>query len=80
MEINEILLVYIKKEIIESELDELKEDDELLSTGLVDSMGIMRIVRFIEKTFKISIPFEDMTIENFMTIKAITFYIMNKNK
>ena len=54
---------------------ELSPEDDLLGSGLIDSMGVMRLVGFVEETFKIKIPPEDIIIENFMDVKAITNYV-----
>jgi D-alanine--poly(phosphoribitol) ligase subunit 2 len=54
---------------------ELSPEDDLLGSGLLDSMGVMRLVGFVEDTFNIKIPPEDIVIENFMDVKAITNYV-----
>ena len=53
----------------------LTDDDDLLTTGLIDSLGIMRLVAFIEETFEKKIPYEDITIENFRSIRTIVNYL-----
>ena len=54
---------------------ELSPEDDLLGSGLLDSMGVMRLVGFVEETFNIKIPPEDIVIENFIDVKAITNYV-----
>ena len=78
MKLSDALSTYISKEILEETSITIGIKEELLSSGLVDSMGMMRIVRFVEKTYKINVPFEDMTIENFMTIETISHYVSKK--
>lgn len=78
MNLSNVLSTYISKEILEETFSTISVKEQLLSTGIVDSMGMMKIVRFIEKTYKINIPFEDMTIENFMTIETISKYVSKK--
>ncbi len=58
--------------------DELDVHDDLLGNGLLDSLGMMRLIQFIETEFNITIPPEDMTIENFMTVFYICNYIENQ--
>ncbi len=58
--------------------DELDVHDDLLGNGLLDSLGMMRLIQFIETEFNITIPPEDMTIENFMTVLYICNYIENQ--
>lgn len=58
---------------------ELSPEDDLLGSGLLDSMGVMRLVGFVEETFNITIPPEDIVIENFMDVKAITNYVESQD-
>lgn len=58
---------------------ELSPEDDLLGSGLLDSMGVMRLVGFVEETFDIKIPPEDIVIENFMDVKAITNYVESQH-
>lgn len=76
---NDTILKYIETDLIVSEASfEIDKDDDLLGSGLVDSLGMMKLISFIEKTFKLKIPAEDMVIENFMTVSCITTYLKGK--
>lgn len=50
-------------------------DENLLLSGLLDSLAVMSLVAHIEDTFDIKIPFGDVLIENFETIDAIASYL-----
>lgn len=50
-------------------------DDDLLTSGLVDSMGIMALVFFIEQRLNVKIEPGDVTIENFGSLRAIERYL-----
>lgn len=50
-------------------------NDDLLGTGLIDSIGMMSLIAFIENRFEIKIPPQEMTIENFRTVNAICTYL-----
>jgi len=45
----------------------LSDDDDLLTSGLVDSLGMMSLVAFIEEQFGVAVPPEDVTLETFST-------------
>ena len=49
--------------------------EDLLISGLVDSLGVMRLVTYIEDQFATPVPPEDVTIENFATIDTIGAYV-----
>lgn len=73
------LIEYISAQVSEDFANEVLDiHDDLLGSGLVDSLGMMRLIQFIETEFHVSIPPEDMTIENFMTIDHICNYVRNK--
>jgi len=75
-----IITKYIQENLLTGKGDiELSADDDLLGSGLLDSMGVMRLVGFVEKTFHITIPPEDIVIENFMDVKAITNYVESQH-
>lgn len=71
------LINYIEKELVGEALN-LTEESDLLSTGLLDSLSIMRLINYVEEEFDVKIPAEEMVIENFMTVGAIKEYISSK--
>ena len=70
------IIKYIQENLLSKKGEiELSPEDDLLGSGLLDSMGVMRLVGFVEETFNIKIPAEDIVIDNFMDVKSITNYI-----
>lgn len=49
--------------------------DQLLDGGIVDSLGLLTIVDFIETTFGITVTDVDVGVENFGTISAIAAFV-----
>lgn len=47
-------------------------DDQELFPDVIDSLGVMEVVDFIEETYGIDIPEEDLLADNFRTVAAIT--------
>ena len=78
---NDIIIKYVKDELLEgNEGMELEADQDLLGSGLIDSLGMMNLVAFVEEQFEVSIPPGDLTIENFMTIDAISTYLESRKQ
>ena len=78
---NETLLNYIETELIVSDQTiEISAEDDLLGSGLVDSLGMMKLISFIEQEYELKIPAEDMVIENFMTVSCISQYVKSRRK
>ena len=72
----EKIATYIIEELINSqEALNLSYDDDLLNEGLLDSLSIMKLISYLEKEFEVSVAPSDMTIENFITIDAISDYL-----
>lgn len=59
-------------------LGDLKEDDDLFKTGVVNSLFAVQLMTFIEKTYDIEIGNEDLDIVNFRSINTTTAFIMRK--
>lgn len=70
---------FIQNELIKdgSGLD-LKGSDNLIETGIVDSLGIQQLIMFIENEFKIDIADDDLIPDNFETINDIEHFILSK--
>ena len=69
---------FIKTELIVSSSD-ITDDQELLMSGLIDSLNVMRLVGFLETEFATPIPPEDVIVQNFASISQISDYIQSRN-
>ncbi|UZD23484.1 acyl carrier protein [Algoriphagus halophytocola] len=65
------LIQYITKAIDQP----IQADEELLSTGLIDSITIMKVIAYLEETYQVKVPPQDMVIENFNTVNSISDYV-----
>ena len=54
------------------------EDDDLLTSGLLDSLSVMSVIHFIEQDHGIDVPAEDVTIEHFVSLRAIDAYLAKR--
>lgn len=80
MQTIEILKRFIINEIAtELDLKDLDESQSLLETGILDSLGILKLVAFIEAKFLVKIEDEELIPENFETLSEISRMISNKN-
>ncbi|MEO0422002.1 MAG: acyl carrier protein [Pseudomonadota bacterium] len=50
-------------------------DDELLVDGYLDSLGVMRLVTFIDSELGLAVPPQDITIENFRSVDVLVAYL-----
>jgi acyl carrier protein len=75
MDRTQMLLDYVKDELARGRAPNLKASDDLLSAGILDSLGILQMVAYIDKQFGIQIPDEDVVFENFYSIEALSDYL-----
>ena len=74
----ESLRRYIAAELRGDPADTVADDDDLLGGGIVDSIGLMSLVSFVEREFDLVVPLEDVTIENFLSIATIETYLKQR--
>jgi len=60
------------------EIESLSESDSLLEAGLIDSMGVLELVTFLESTFSIEVADEEVVPENIDTIGGVVAYVRRK--
>ena len=53
-------------------------DDDLLMSGVLDSLNVMSLLAFIQQRFDIKVPAEDVVYENFVTISALVTYLESR--
>lgn len=64
---------FITHEILHETLaSPLGNDDQLVDSGVIDSLGVMTMLSFLEEEFSIKIPDNELTPENFESISTIT--------
>jgi acyl carrier protein len=47
------------------------DDTDLIESGLLDSLTLVELVLAVEREFGISLPFDELEIENFRTVQSI---------
>ena len=67
---------FINEEILHGTLTiPLNDQDPLIESGIIDSMGVMTLLAFLEDKFSIQIPGDELIPENFATISTITILV-----
>jgi acyl carrier protein len=52
-------------------LDGLDDDQPLIEAGIVDSLGVLKILAFLDEQFGIDLSSEGIILENFRTVRTI---------
>lgn len=56
----------------------VKDADKWLEMGMLDSLGILDLVHFLEEDFSIRIADEELLPENFQSLSAVTEFLKAK--
>lgn len=72
------LAEFVRNELLHGRKVALTNDADLLGAGIVDSLGILRLVAFIEDRFGVKVPDEDVVFENFQSIGAMAGYVSQR--
>jgi acyl carrier protein len=85
MKIQETELVNVEsavRQFLQSELGKdvsrLGSDDSLLETGMIDSVGVMQLVAFLERSYAIKVGDDDLMPDNFDTLTAISTFVASR--
>lgn len=60
------------------EESKLNDDDSFMETGIIDSTGILELVRFLESTFGIKVQDEELIPDNLDSVSKIVSFILVK--
>lgn len=72
------LTEYISITFIADQKAQLSPDDNLLISGLIDSLGVMQLVAHLQAENNIKIEPRDITLKNFKTVNTIIGFIEGK--
>lgn len=72
-DITERLLSFVRDDVCNQRI-ELTVDTDLLLTGAVDSLGVIRITQWLEDEIGIEVDPGDVTLENFQTVGRMITY------
>lgn len=64
--------------ILDDQAGELAGDASLTQAGVLDSMGVLELIMFIEERFGIKVPDEDTLPENLDSIDRIVRYLSGR--
>ena len=71
---------FILSELVQDKsITSLSESESLIESGIIDSLGIQKLLAFLEEKLSIQITDDDIVPENFETIETIVSLIKSKN-
>ena len=77
--INSNIRSFILKNFPAAKNRNLNDVVPLLESGIIDSLGVLDLVGFLEQTFDMKITDDDLTPENFRNIERMVAFVQTKN-
>ncbi|GEM_PF-517131 len=69
--VEEIKRVILEEIALDRTMDDIPEDFNLIRNGLLDSMGIIKLMLFMEQRLLLKVGIDDLDKTNFQTIERI---------
>jgi acyl carrier protein len=77
--IEEKIKTYLVKELIHDHTKpELKRDESLIDREVIDSLGLFKLIAFIEEEFQIAMEPHEVRTDNFETLAMVTDLVKRK--
>lgn len=80
MSVEQKLKQFIVENFYVSDPAEIRDDTLLVTTGVIDSTGMLEMISFLEEAFGISIADSEMTPENLESIERMTRFVSRKQQ
>ncbi len=79
MDVKERIKQFIIEEVsLDGTVKDLGDDDLLIEGGIIDSMGILSLLAFLEEKFGILLEEGEINVENFATLQSICNVVSQK--
>ena len=76
--IEALIVDFIRHELVGDESEEIDLDENLLISGLVDSVGIVRLIAHLKESLAVTVPPTDLVPDNFRTVRIMTAYLQGR--
>jgi acyl carrier protein len=80
MSMKQQLRQFIVENFYVSDPSEIRDDTLLVTTGVIDSTGMLEMIAYLEETFGIAIADHEMTPENLESIDRMVAFVSRKQQ
>ena len=69
---------FLIDDILSSGTDKISDDLDLIDTGQIDSLALMKLVEFLEVEFSMTLEGRDIVVENFSSLNSMVNLVEGK--
>lgn len=77
-DVRERILAFVQARFPAAANMRLADDASLLDSGVIDSLGVLDIVSFLEESFGVKVGDEELTPQNFESVGALARFVAAK--
>jgi acyl carrier protein len=74
----EKIRAFVIENYLFGEEEKLRDSDSFMESGIIDSTGILELVRFLETSFGVKVADEDLIPDNLDSIDKIVAFVQRK--
>src|SRR5262245_35779080 len=78
MQIEHKIHEFIVNNLYYAEDNSIGDEDSFLETGVIDSMGVMELVAFIQSEFGVEVEQREIVVENFDSVRKLSDFVRRK--
>jgi acyl carrier protein len=75
---NTLIRQFILEKFPLARKQQLRDSDALLESGILDSLGVLDLVSFLEQQFSIVVADDELVPENFQTVERIVTFVESR--
>ncbi len=75
-DIEKTIMNYVKKQFLVESGRSLTRETHLFREGIVDSIGVLLLVRFVEEHFNVQVDPAELVLKNFESVGAIRDFVL----
>ena len=74
-----VIIDFIIMELCEDKtVEQLRDDEPLIESGIIDSLGVLKLITFLDETFGIIPLEEELNPETFSSVNSIWDFVERK--
>lgn len=77
---NDVKTFILRNFLFTEDQSAVQDDQSLMTSGVLDSTGILELIGFVEETYGIKVADEEMLPENFDSVAAISAFVGRKKQ
>ncbi len=77
-DVEALIVAFIRDELVGDDTMDVDLDENLLTGGYVDSVGIIRLITHVRENLQVTVPPQDLVPNNFRTVRIMAAYMQGR--